>query len=62
MSEKGYDQSCYDLAKSFLEDEETNWWSEGNVKDLAQEIQDLIEDYIANNRPSETEDDEDESE
>jgi len=41
-----YDQSSYDLAESFLEDEpELN--TEENRKELAQDIQRAIEDFIS---------------
>ena len=40
-----YDQSCYDLAKEFLSDEEFD--SEKNCAELAQRIQTAIEDFIA---------------
>ena len=40
-----YDSKCYDLASIFLEDE-PSIFSDRRCKELAQDIQRLIEDYI----------------
>ncbi len=40
-----YDQKCYDLAESFLEDEKPPV-TEDEKKDLAQRIQTTIEDFF----------------
>lgn len=45
-----YDSRCYDLAEIFLEDEE--WADKGTVQRLALEIQQCIEDFIENERPT----------
>ncbi len=42
-----YDTRCYELAKLFLTDTDTKEWAtERNISQLAQDIQDVIEDYI----------------
>ena len=52
MGTKTFDRGCYDLAKSFLEDEEcfmarqTDLDRELMVQKLAIKIQETIEDYI----------------
>ena len=40
-----YDIKCYDLARDFLDDE-PGLNTIGNAKELAQDIQDAIEDFI----------------
>ena len=40
-----YDPKCYDLAKSFLAD--GGWTHSEDITALAQQIQDCIEDYLA---------------
>ncbi len=42
-----YDEKCYDLAEAFLSDEPSLRW---NVKNLAQAIQDTIEQWIQQER------------
>lgn len=39
-----YDQKCYDLAKDFLGDESP--FTEAEVEQLAQDIQDAIESFL----------------
>jgi len=41
-----YDPKCYELAKEFLEDE-PEMQTDDHRAELAQRIQDVIEDYIA---------------
>ena len=42
-----FDTKCYDLAKVFLTDTDTREWAtERHIVQLAQDIQDTIEDYI----------------
>jgi hypothetical protein len=45
----GYDIRCEDLARVFLSIE--SWATDREVAELAQEIQDAIEDYIEGTRP-----------
>lgn len=43
-----YDTKCYELAKAFLTDVDTKEWAtERHIDQLAQDIQDAIEGYIA---------------
>jgi hypothetical protein len=49
-----YDSSCYELAELFLMDE-PELANEANTKELAQAIQDAIEDFIENARQARTE-------
>ena len=46
---KGFDAKCYELAKAFLSDEPT-LDSEESRADLAQDIQNTIEDWIEDQR------------
>lgn len=41
-----FDPSCYDLAESFLSDEGKTINTDENRRALAQQIQDVIEDFI----------------
>ena len=41
-----YDMKCYELAAAFLADEDLDLQSEANRSELAQIIQDAIEDYL----------------
>ena len=43
-----FDQKCYDLAKLFLTDGHTAVPSETRINELAQAIQDAIEDFLSN--------------
>lgn len=43
---KGYDSRCYELGRIFLGDE-PELLTDENADELAQEIQDVIEDFIA---------------
>ena len=46
-----YDSKCYDLAREFLDDE-PGLNTIDNAKELAQDIQDAIEDFIEYTRQS----------
>ncbi len=52
-----YDQSCHDLAVSFLSDQTEKKWNAQTSTQLAQEIQTAIEDFI-DDLPDEDLDDE----
>lgn len=45
---KSYDSRCQDLARVFLDDEPST--TEGDIEQLASEIQQTIEDYLATMR------------
>jgi len=52
-SQKSYDNKCYDLAKTFLDN--AGWSSTRATEMLAQEIQNTVENFIDGYEPTEAE-------
>lgn len=49
----GYDTKCYELAKSFIDDSNIPVYERDKMADeLAQEIQDCIENFLSSKEPA----------